>query len=120
MGRWLHVAKKYVVKYGDVEGFKYENEEVKKLLNCLECNTWGDDEWEANKDEFALAIEILKSIKENDSKGVINFGDLEIDADDVRDCCSALNEPMNEIIKMFEKFLEEADPKCEYVHFAYW
>ena len=113
MGHRLHVAKKYVVEYGEISTFNWNVREFHYLLDALDVYYSGeylDDTFVVLKSGWATAIDKLKG-----------FEDLPQDEqDDITDTLKPLGYSVEEILRIFEGYLKESEPNNIYLHFAFF
>ena len=132
MGKRVHVAKKYVVKWSDADGFNWKNEEFKDILRSLGCNICEgedgyDDDWEVDAEEYKKALDFLRTHK----KDIFNYEEsqqkddcLEYELEDIYDAIMSgsgyetYNECYKYVLVMMRAFWRERDKKCEYMHFS--
>lgn len=122
MGYRLHVAKKFVVEYANIEGFNYCEEEFFNLLDIFGIKYPSDGYIEIYKEEFKEMIDVLKNYDKklplNNPVTGENFeaGDFDRIVEIAKEMgCSNPVELGNEL----EKFLNAADPESDYVVF-FW
>lgn len=113
MGLRATVIKKYEIEYGNTQGFNYGASELADLIYefCEDYyvgnNGYGgnstDSIWEVNKEQFA---DMLGEIKE-------------MTDDEFEDRFPHIEEDREEVIRIFEGFLEETPENTCYVRFGW-
>ena len=126
MGKRLHVATTYKVKWGEKATFNWKVVEFKDLLDFLGAHCcdldpdftdgYGND-FECPKDEFENAIKALEKY--------VATGELEIegeayDAEELEEALKAVDKTKEEVLKDLKEYLETAEPDADYLHFAFF
>ena len=112
MGLRLYVAKKYEVEYGDKCGFNWKVGELHNLLGALDVYYTGeewDNEFAVPKSDLREGIEKLKNL---DSLP-------EMERENIEDTLNEMEYTADEVVKLFEGYLAEAEPKRDYLYFAF-
>ena len=112
MGLRLYVAKKYEVEYGDTCGFNWKVGELHNLLDVLNVYYTGeewDDDFDVAKSDLRKGIEKLKNLNSLP----------ETEREDIEDTLNEMEYTAEEVIKLFEGYLAEADPNRDYLHFSF-
>lgn len=113
MGQKLHVARKYEIEYSSSFGFNYKVVEFHNLLTALgisyNVESW-DDDVEVNREDFRHGLEKLKNYDKLDEE----------ERTKIDETLSEVDEPVEEIIEIMERFLTESDQKNEYMLLAFF
>ena len=134
MGKRVYVATKYEVEYDSNAAFNWKQQEFKELLSNLNCDVMEDDEdgysdtWQVSKEQFKRAIDFLKGNKEEiynyEENEVIEFEDEDFWYEEIYDAImdmidkSEFEECYQYVLSTMETFYEQADKKCNYMHFT--
>lgn len=132
MGKRLYVAKRYILEYADHSDFNWKIEEFHNVLDTLgvsQCNIEPDEvngisyscEFEVDKQEMVEALNQLQAFLDGAPLPE------SIDEDDLHDNMRALFDDgmdLNAHVKYFidsmSKFIEQADPDCDYLRFSFF
>lgn len=137
MGMRLHVHKKHVIEYADIEAFNYKYNDFQYLLDTLGCSTTPDvsdfpDSFEVDEGEYKRALNALKTIKEHPELAEItieplneNESEVRLDVseeimDEVDGCYSDQKTPrekLDQLIEDMQGFYDAADKTDGYLHF---
>lgn len=113
MGHRLHVAKKYEIEYSSSFGFNYKVVEFHNLLTALGIyyngDSWNDDV-EVNKEDFIHGLEELKSYDSLDAG----------ERTEIDKALRELGEPVEGIIEIMERILNESDQENEYMLLSFF
>lgn len=121
MGKTLHVAKTYVVEWGNTEAFNWSFDKFYDLLKKLGANTCmgSEDEnvydFEVDQESYETAMANLKQYIEDPDK----LSD-EVDADDIRKAIADLDKTAQEILDIMQEYYDEAHKADGYLHFSAW
>ena len=114
MGYRLHVASKYDVRYGKTEAFNHKCEEFHYLLEACGVEYTGDrydDTFEVSRAEWTNGLigklKTLDSLPENERY-------------EITECIKDLKSTTDEVLKIAERIISEADPKRSYIVLSYW
>lgn len=113
MGNRLHICKRHIIEYGDVEYFNWQNEEFHELMDALEVNYTGeyyDDEFEIQREDFERGLWKLKNIHLLTER----------EQEEIEDAARNLNLTFSDLIGILEKYLEESDPNNDYMVFSFF
>lgn len=113
MGNRLHICKRHIIEYGDVEYFNYQNEEFHELMDALGVEYTGesfDDDFEIQREDFERGLWKLKNIH------LLT----EQEQEEIEDAARNLNLTFSDLIGILEKYLEESDPNNDYMVFSFF
>jgi len=109
MASRLHFATKYQVEYSDDTFFGRGLIDFYYLLKSLGIDMSGtsvyDTEFDIPKEDWKLALEELKSEKESK---------------EINEALNDLGYSRSVMLGIFEKILNESDPKYDYVHISWY
>ena len=120
MGKRVHVAKKYVVEYGNTEAFNWKHDAFFDLL----CELGGEPQWvcgdsdepsdffECPKQDYHDAVENLQIHIESPEVY------LPSDHQSVLDCIKECDTTPEEMLRLMKAYEAEADTSDGYLHFA--
>ena len=117
MGKRLHVATTYEVKFGKTEAFNYSYDKFYDLLDTLggEPNyVCGDVDWPS--DIFECTVEDYNDAVQN-LEVYISDPDLLDESDDIKEHLDALKMTAEEVLKIMKGYQQEADTRDGYLHF---
>ena len=119
MGKRLHVAKTYVVEWGNTEAFNWSFDKFYDLLNKLGASTCMGSEDE-NVYDFEVEQESYETAMANLNQFIFNPNELpdEVDADDIEQAIADLNMKPQEILKIMQDYYAEAHKADGYLHFS--
>lgn len=113
MGHRLHVAKRYEVEYSSSLGFNYKVVEFHNLLTSLGVSyngeTWNDNV-EVCRDDLKTGLEKLKSHDRLDAD----------EREGIEKALNGLDEPIETVISIMERILNESDPENEYMLLSFF
>lgn len=114
MGYRLHVARKYDVEYGRTEAFNYKCEEFHNLLSACGAKYTGE-----SCDEL---FEVTRADWTNNLIGKLKRLDKleEEEREEILDAISTLKTTPEEIVRVAEKLIAEADPNHNYLVLNYF
>lgn len=121
MGLRAKAIKKYVIEYGDAEGFNYDSGRLENIINdyCQDfyCGPDGcestDVIWEIDKTEFSFMIEELEKLSEEEFNEKMK--------DDWSTSKRRDNEYTKEnVLKLFRTWLKETPDDSNYVRLAWF
>lgn len=115
MGKYLHVAKTYKVVWGDEMHFNWAQDEFETLMAALDVYVMGDvynNEFAIPKDEFKVAIENLRNFP--------NVDDGWCDVEVIKEILDKLGYTAKEMADTLERYLNEAEPNADYLHFTFY
>lgn len=113
MGYRLHVAKKFSVEFALGDGFNYKCEEVHNLLSACGATYTGeswDSDFEVQKDDWKMVIDKIKHLHDLD----------EDERDEIKGAINDLGSTTDEVIQMFEYYLENSDPNNSQLNLSYF
>ena len=117
MGKRLHVAKTYVVEFGNTEAFNYSHDKFYDLLDALggEPNyVCGDVD--CPSDIFECTVEDYNDAVQN-LEVYISDPTLFKESDDIKECLDTLGMTAEEVLKIMKSYQLEADTRDGYLHF---
>lgn len=115
MGCRLHVQKRRIIEYGNAETFNsyWAQELFYDLLDALDIE-YGDelcgDNFKVSKSDWMKGMHTLRNL---DKSGADT-------QEEVRACLNGLNYTAEEAVKLFEKYLSEADPNHDFMFFNFF
>lgn len=121
MRKRLHVAKTYVVEWGNTEAFNWSFDKFYDLLKNLGASTCmgSEDEnvydFEVEQESYEAAMKNLKQYIE-DPNGLSD----EVDADNIRQAIKRLEMTAQEVLKIMQDYYDEAHKADGYLHFSAW
>lgn len=113
MGYRLHVASRYDVEYSGYDAFNHKCEEFHSLLSVCGADYTGeswDSEFEVSKDDWKKVIAKLQNIDELD----------EDECMDIVEAYENMEEPLEDIISVMQRFLEKSEPNDNFMHLAFF
>lgn len=121
----LHVAKKYEVRYANIEDFNNSEDEFKDLLYQFGINIYDNDApWEIDKEEFKNMITALRNIDAGKFEFPASVNTRLIREDDVEFFEEISHElgckSLTDLADRLEAFLKESDPNNDYIVFNYF
>lgn len=123
MGKRLHVAKTYVVEYGNTEAFNWKHEQFYELLCDLDASpNYMNGESDCPSDDFEVTREGYETAMKNLEQYIsdpTNLSD-EVDADDISQAIEVLDLKPQEILDIMRDYYGEAYMADGYLHFAAW
>lgn len=125
MGKRLHVAKTYVVEYGNTEAFNWDYDKFYDLLRELDASPnymCGDYDSDSTCDDFEVTREGYEKAMKNLEQYISDPTKLsdEVDADDIRQTVERLNMKPQEILDVMRDYYGEAHMADGYLHFSAW
>jgi len=116
MGKRLHVAKTYVVEYGNTEAFNWNYDKFYDLMRELDASpNYMCDDFEVTREGYEKAMKNLEQYISDPTK----LSD-EVDADDIRQTVERLNMKPQEILDIMRDYYGEAHMADGYLHFSAW
>ena len=116
MGKRLHVAKTYVVEYGNTEAFNWKHEQFYDLLLAL----GGEPNWVGNEDEptdnFECTVDDFNDAVQNLEVYISNPTLFE-ESEDISQALESLGMTAEEVLKIMKSYQQEADKSDGYLHF---
>lgn len=121
MGMRVHVAKTYIVEYGNTEEFNYAHDKFFSMLESLDaspCDSGGNsdypgEEFECSKGSYDKAVRNLTAyIKHPDKLSA------EVDADNIKCHLEELGMTAEELLDTMKSYRKEADTRDGYLHFS--
>lgn len=123
MGHRLHSAMKYDVKYGDNASFNWAQEHINPIIDCLaEGETWFSGEYVGGADQCEAPRELLlaniERIISPNSEWLWQeaLDELIEDMENDKEC----NIDRQYLYKQLKSIVEQSDPNCYCVHFAWF
>lgn len=122
MGYRLHSAKKYDIQFGDASAFNWCQNEINEILYCL---AEGDMAYD---DESLACSKMLWGNRAKLQKNIARI----ISPDSTWEYQEELNEKLENLVKNYhditnyslfrnlKKIIEQSDPNCQDVHFAWF
>ena len=118
MGKRVHVAKKYVIEYGDTEAFNWCGDKFYDLLNLLggEPHYVGGDSDEPS-DMFECPVKDYEDALKN---LVVYISDpaLLSESDDIRELLEELKVTADWLLQTMKSYYDEADKHDGWLHFT--
>lgn len=117
MGKRVHVARTYVVEYGNTEAFNWKHEQFYDLLLAL----GGEPNWVGNEDEptdnFECTVSDYNDAVQN-LEAYIGDPTLFEESEDIRQALESLGMTAGQVLKTMRDYQQEADTSDGYLHFA--
>ena len=123
MGKRLHVAKTYVVEYGNTEAFNWNHDKFYDLLYDLDASpNYNNGDSDCPSDDFEVTRSGYETAMKNMEQYISDPAKLsgEVDADDIRQAIENLNMEPQEILDIMRGYYGEAHMADGYLHFAAW
>ena len=114
MGKRVHVAKRYIIEWGDCAAFNWSDETFIDILNALGADVArdgnGGDNFEVSVSDYYDAIENLRLY--------ISDPHLLTESDDIAAGLNELGYTAEELLNIMQRYREEADIHDGWLHFT--
>ena len=117
MGKRVYVAKSHTVEYGDTAAFNWKDSEFINVLETLGCDICRYDNEECSATEFEVDACDYKDAVSNLECHIDDPG-LYDNAYEINRAIEATGMTAEELLRTMKNYLQEADTKDGYLHFA--
>ena len=121
MGKYLRVAKRYDIEWGNTESFSWAHDDFFNVLKALggsPCYCSGDDDYIS--DDFECDVEKYDGAIKNLEMYISDPAKLsdELNADDIRKRLETLKMPADKVLGIMRDYRNEADVHTGWMHFS--
>ena len=113
MGYRLHIAKVYKVEYALGDAFNYKCEEFHNLLSACDATYTGESyesDFEVTKEDWRKVIDKLRHLYDLDDN----------EREEIKGAVDDLASTTDEVIRMLEYYLDNAEPASDYLHLSFF